>query len=76
MTQNKIQTVVKYDCENKNDESFENMYFDIPEIINTDISFQLVFGYEYNYKEERRLMHQHHNKNITLEIDEKSIFNH
>ena len=75
MNKTKPQTIVKYNCDRTFDESFENMYFDIPKIINTDVSFQLMFGYEYNYIEESRLMAKHHRNNIEIELDEQSIFN-
>ena len=69
------QVIVKYTTDDKNEQSFENMYFDIPKYINTDVSFQLMFGYEYNYKEERRLELEHQRNNIQIELDETSIFN-
>lgn len=69
------QVIVKYTTDDKNEQSFENMYFDIPKYINTDVSFQLMFGYEYNYKEERRLELKHQRNNMQIELDETSIFN-
>lgn len=69
------QVIVKYTTDDKNEQSFENMYFDMPKYINTDVSFQLMFGYEYNYKEERRLELEHQRNNIQIELDETSIFN-
>ena len=72
---NKTQTIVKYTTDDKNEQSFENMYFDIPEFINTDVSFQLMFGYEFNYIEESRLIAKHKRQNIEIELDETSFFN-
>jgi len=69
------QVIVKYTTDDKYEQSFENMYFDIPKYINTDVSFQLMFGYQYNHIEERRLELKHHRNNIQIELDEKSIFN-
>lgn len=76
MKKNKTQTIVKYKTDDKSQQSFENMYFDIPEFINTDVSFQLMFGFEFNYIEESRLIAKHKRQNIEIELDEKSIFNH
>jgi hypothetical protein len=69
------QVIVKYTTDDKYEQSFENMYYDIPKYINTDVSFQLMFGYEYNHIEERRLELKHQRNNMQIEIDETSIFN-
>lgn len=71
----KHQTVVKYDCEKTNEESFENQYFEIPKIINSDITHQLYFGHVPNYYAdlEREFSHQH--KNIQIEKDAESLVN-
>lgn len=76
MKKNKTQTIVKYTTDDKSQQSFENMYFDIPEFINTDVSFQLMFGFEFNYIEEQRLISKHKRQNIEFELDETSFFNH
>ena len=69
------QVIVKYTTDDKHEQSFENMYFDIPKHINIDVSFQLMFGFQYNHKEERRLELKHHRNNMQIELNEKSIFN-
>lgn len=71
----KHQTIVKYDCDATNFESFQNQYFDIPKIINSDITHQLYFGHVPNYYAdlEREFNHQH--KNIKLEENEQSLVN-
>lgn len=71
----KPQKVVFYNCEKKQDESFENMEFRIPKIINSDIAFQLIFGFEYNVKEDRNLMNKHHKRNQKMELNEQFIYN-
>ena len=71
----KHQTVVKYDCETTNDESFENQYFDIPKIINSDITYQLYFGHVPNYYEDLKREFEHNQKNIQIEKNAESLVN-
>eukprot|EP01046_Picozoa_sp_COSAG06_P025084 COSAG06_NODE_2086_length_7632_cov_22.212133_11_plen_79_part_00 len=71
----KHQTVVKYNCEETNFESFENQYFDIPKIINSDITYQLYFGHVPNYYEDLKREFTHQHKNIQIEKDAESLVN-
>ena len=75
MAYTKPQKIVFYNCENKQDESFENMEFKIPGIVNSDIAFQLIFGFEYDVKEEKRLMNKHHRNSLKIELNEQLVFN-
>ena len=71
----KHQTVVKYNCKDKNDESFENQFFDIPKVINSDISFQLMFGHVPNYYDDKTRIFQHQMNSLIIEKNEQLVFN-